>query len=78
MLDGKEGMADLDGTFHDFCINVTGKVKSEQVRKTGARYLASPCANCKRQLTRLMAHHNPEVQVGGVFDLFARAVILDG
>ena len=51
-------------------------MKLEQVKATGAKYLAAPCANCKRQLMQLMDYHKMDVKVGGVFDLFDKAVIL--
>ena len=49
----------------EFRMEISGKKKLEQVRETGATYLATACSNCKRQLTQLMEHHNEEIDVGG-------------
>jgi Fe-S oxidoreductase len=77
VMDGLEGVAKNEVTYMDYRMEVGGKNKVEQVKATGAKYLAAPCANCKRQLMQLMEHHETGVQVGGVFDLFDKAVILD-
>ena len=75
-MDSREGLSAMNGSFHDFRVQIAGNKKLEQVKRTGAKYLAAPCANCKRQLDLLMQHHGMDVQVGGVFDLFRNAVIL--
>ena len=76
VMDGKEKVEKLEGTFHDYRMTV-GQVKKEQIDATGATYVAAPCANCKRQLMQLMEHYETGVKVGGVFYLFMRAVVLD-
>jgi len=56
----------------------TGKVKAEQIRRTGARYVVAPCANCKKQLRELCEDNGLEgVEVVGLHDLLYRALILD-
>ncbi|OIP88910.1 MAG: hypothetical protein AUK24_07145 [Syntrophaceae bacterium CG2_30_49_12] len=77
VMDSKEGVKKNEVTFLDYRMNVGGKMKLNQVKETGAKYLAAPCANCKRQLMQLMDYHKMDVRVGGVFDLFDKAVILD-
>ncbi len=62
----------------EFRMEVSGKKKLEQVRETGAKYLATACSNCKRQLTQLMEHHDEQVEVGGVHDMLSRAILIDG
>jgi Fe-S oxidoreductase len=58
---------------------VTGKVKAEQIRRTGARYVVAPCANCKKQLRELCEDNGlGEVEVVGLHDLLYKAIILDG
>jgi Fe-S oxidoreductase len=52
-------------------------MKNEQIQATGANYVAAPCANCKRQLMQLMEHNKTGVKVGGVFDLFMKAIVLE-
>lgn len=76
-MDGFEGVKKRDTTFYEYRMNVAGKKKLEQIRATGARYVAAPCGNCKRQIGELMDYYQQDVQVGGIFDLFNRAVLLD-
>ena len=61
-----------------FRMTVSGIRKRDQIRATGAAYVAAPCANCKRQLGELMVHHGMAVKVGGVHDLLSRAILVDG
>jgi Fe-S oxidoreductase len=57
---------------------VTGKVKAEQIRRTGARYVVAPCANCKKQLREVCEDNGLEgVEVVGLHDLVYKALILD-
>ncbi len=65
-------------TILEFRMNVSGKKKLEQVKATGAKFVAAPCANCKRQLTQLMEHYEMDVEVGGVHDMIYRAIELNG
>lgn len=76
-LDGFEGVRKRDTTFHEYRMNVSGRKKLEQIIATGASYVAAPCGNCKRQIRQLMEYHGLEVEVGGVFDLFGKAAILN-
>jgi len=76
VMDGAEKVEKLEGTFMDYRMKV-GKMKLEQIRATGANYVAAPCANCKRQLMHLMEHNQTGAKVGGVFDLFMEAIVLD-
>jgi Fe-S oxidoreductase len=75
VMDGAEKVKKLPGTFLDYRMKA-GTKKVEQIRATGAAYVAAPCANCKRQLMQLMEHYETGVKVGGVFDLFMRAIVL--
>ncbi|HCX89448.1 MAG TPA: (Fe-S)-binding protein [Deltaproteobacteria bacterium] len=77
VMDGKEGVKKNEVTFMEYRMNVGGKMKLNQIKETGAKYVAAPCANCKRQIMQLMDYHKMDVKVGGVFDLFDKAVILD-
>jgi Fe-S oxidoreductase len=52
-----------------------GKVKAEQIRKTGAKYLVAPCANCKKQLRELCEDNGlQDVEVLGLHDLVIKAI----
>lgn len=73
---GGGGLAAMD-TIYDFRMKVSGMKKLEQIKETGAKFLAAPCANCKRQLTQLFEYHKLDVVVGGVHDVVDRAIILD-
>jgi Fe-S oxidoreductase len=53
-----------------------GKPRAEACRATGANFLATPCAICKANLPEVMSHHKVDVQVGGIHDLFSKALVL--
>jgi len=72
---GGGGLVSLDET-HDFRMQVSGKVKAEQILATGAQIVATPCANCKKQLRELMDYYKAPVQIVGVHDLVLRAIKL--
>jgi Fe-S oxidoreductase len=55
----------------------SGAKKAEQVRQTGARVIATACANCQMQLGQVMEHYGLEVKVESVSDLVARALVLE-
>jgi Fe-S oxidoreductase len=76
VMDGHENVEKLEGTFYDYRMKI-GKIKVEQIKATGATYVAAPCANCKRQIKQLMEHYRTGVKVGGIFELFARALVMD-
>ena len=56
---------------------VSGKLKADQVRATGAKYLVAPCANCKKQLRELMEDQGVDCEVVGLHDLIYKAIIFD-
>ncbi len=70
---GGGGLVSLDET-HEFRMRVSGKTKAEQIRRTGADIVATPCANCKKQLRELVEYYQLPVQVVGVHDLVLRAI----
>ncbi|NLG71033.1 MAG: (Fe-S)-binding protein [Chloroflexi bacterium] len=70
---GGGGLVSLDET-HKFRMQVSGRTKAEQIRTTGAEIVATPCANCKKQLRELMDYYQLPVQVVGVHDLILRAI----
>jgi len=72
---GGGGLVSLDETY-DFRMRVTGKTKAEQIRASGAQIVATPCANCKKQLRELVDFYKLPVQVVGVHDLVLRAIQL--
>jgi Fe-S oxidoreductase len=72
---GGGGLVSLDET-HDFRMEIVGRTKAEQIRATGADIVATPCANCKKQLRELVSYYDLPVQVVGVHDLILRAIKL--
>lgn len=74
---GGGGLSAMD-SLYDFRMNVTGNKKVEQIRETGAKYVAAACANCKRQLIQLSEFHKEEWEIGGVHDVLSRAIMIDG
>ena len=72
---GGGGLVSLD-EIHEFRMKVAGKTKAEQIRTSGAQIVATPCANCKKQLRELMDYYKLPVQIVGVHDLVLRAIEL--
>jgi Fe-S oxidoreductase len=59
---------------YDFRMEVGGAKKVEQLQATGAKILAAPCANCKKQLRELVDYHKLDMEVVGIHDLVAKAL----
>jgi len=74
---GGAGLSAMDDIY-EFRMKVSGKKKLEQIRETGAAYVAAACSNCKRQLSQLMEYHETGVEVGGVHDMLSRAILING
>jgi Fe-S oxidoreductase len=72
---GGGGLVSLNET-HDFRMRIVGNIKAEQIRATGADIVATPCANCKKQLRELVDYYDLPVQIVGVHDLVLRAIKL--
>ncbi len=54
-----------------------GEIKAEQIRKTGAKIVVSPCHNCVDQLTQINISFKLGVQIKTLAELVADALILD-
>jgi Fe-S oxidoreductase len=74
---GGGGLSAMDD-IHEFRMEVSGLMKLQQIRETGAKYVATACSNCKRQITQLMEYHKEDVEVGGVHDMLSRAILVNG
>jgi len=70
---GGGGLVSLD-EIQPFRMQVAGKTKAEQIAATGAQIVATPCANCKKQLRELMDYYQMPVEIVGVHDLILRAI----
>ncbi len=68
---GLVAQPDLD----DFRIK-TGEIKVEQIKKTGARIVVSPCENCRLQLDSLNEKYNMGIQITSIMDLVANAITI--
>jgi Fe-S oxidoreductase len=56
--------------------SVGGRLKAEQIRRTGAQFCVAPCANCKKQLRELMEDQHVECEIVGLHDLVYKALLL--
>ena len=56
---------------------VGGKLKADQIRKSGCEILVAPCANCKKQLRELVEDQGIDCQIVGLHDLIYKAIIFD-
>lgn len=72
---GGGGLSAMD-EIYEFRMNVSGRMKLQQIDKTGAKFCAAPCSNCKRQLLQLMEYHKRDVAIGGVHDVVFNAIIM--
>ena len=53
-----------------------GLPKVDQIRKTGAKWVVTACENCKTQLEDLNEHYKLGIEIKGVIDLIADALIV--
>jgi len=56
---------------------VSGAAKAEQLRRTGAKYVVAPCANCKKQLREVVEDNGLDCEVVGLHDLIYKAIIFE-
>lgn len=54
-----------------------GKIKAEQIRKTGAKIVATPCHNCIDQLMELNKEYKLGVEIKTIGEIVADAIVLD-
>jgi Fe-S oxidoreductase len=54
-----------------------GQVKVDQIRKTAAKVVATPCHNCIYQLMELNKHYKLQVEIKTVCEIVANALVLD-
>jgi Fe-S oxidoreductase len=59
--------------FDDFRIKTGGR-KHDQIIKTGARIVVSPCENCRLQLDSLNERYNMNIEITSIMDLVANAI----
>jgi Fe-S oxidoreductase len=72
---GGGGTVSID-EIREFRTSIGGRTKAEQIRRTGATVVVSPCANCKKQLAEVCKDNGLEhVRVRGLHDLVLEALI---
>jgi Fe-S oxidoreductase len=59
-------------------MKIGGRVKAEQLKRTGADICIAPCANCKKQLKELVEYYDIPCRVIGLHDLILRAIQIPG
>ncbi len=70
---GGGGTVSID-EIHEFRMMIGGKTKAEQIRKTGAHYVVTPCANCKKQVDEIIKAHKLPTNRVGLHDLLIKAI----
>lgn len=50
-------------------MDTAGRKKAEQLKATGADVVITPCANCKKQISELIAHYKLPMRHAGLHDL---------
>jgi Fe-S oxidoreductase len=73
---GGGGGVALETASHDYRVEVAGKIKVDQIKETGAKVVATACANCKVQLAHLIDYYQLDVKWAGVHDLVLNALVL--
>ncbi|MGD8394966.1 MAG: (Fe-S)-binding protein [Candidatus Eiseniibacteriota bacterium] len=72
---GGGGTVSID-EIRGFRTGIGGKTKAEQIRRTGATIVVSPCANCKKQLAEVCQDHGLDhVRVRGLHDLVLESLV---
>jgi len=71
---GGGGTVSID-EIREFRTGPMGRRKAAQIRDTGAKYLVSPCANCKKQLREVCEDNDlKDVEVVGLHDLLLKCI----
>ena len=73
---GGGGTVSID-EIRSYRTTVGGKLKADQIRKSGCDILVAPCANCKKQLRELVEDQKINCQVVGLHDLIYKAIVFD-
>ena len=74
---GGGGLVSID-ELHEYRMEIAGKVKAEQIERTGADIVVAPCANCKKQLKELVEYYELPCKVMGLHDLVLQAIEVPG
>jgi Fe-S oxidoreductase len=74
---GGGGLVSID-EIHDHRMRIGGRMKAQQLERTGAEIVVAPCANCKKQLKELVEFYKLPCRVMGLHDLILRAIVMPG
>jgi len=74
---GGGGLVSID-EMHEFRMEVSGRIKAEQLMATGADICIAPCANCKKQLKELVDYYHIPCEIMGLHDLILKAIEIPG
>jgi Fe-S oxidoreductase len=55
----------------------TGRIKADQIRKTGAKIVVTPCHNCIDQLSELNREYGLKVEIKTVSEVVADALVIE-
>ena len=55
---------------------LSGRIKADQIKATGAKIVATPCHNCADQLLELNKHYKLGVEIMAVTELVYNALVL--
>ena len=73
---GGGGGVVLETASYDYRMEVTGRMKADQIRATGAKIIATSCANCKVELSHIIDYYGLDVRWSGVHELVMNALEL--
>jgi Fe-S oxidoreductase len=54
----------------------TGKLKADQIKKTGAKVLVTPCENCRLQIDNLNEAYNLDIKISSMMDFVANNMVI--
>ncbi len=54
----------------------SGRIKADQIRRTGAKVVVTPCHNCVDQLSELNREYKLGVEIKSIVEIVADALIL--
>jgi Fe-S oxidoreductase len=54
----------------------TGKLKAEQIKKTGAKVLVTPCENCRLQIDNLNEEYRLGIEISSVMDFVSNNMVI--
>jgi Fe-S oxidoreductase len=72
---GGGGTVSID-EIRGFRVLVGGQTKAEQIKATGAHFVVTPCANCKKQVSEIIEDFELDAVRTGLHDLLLRSIIM--